>query len=80
MASMISSVTARRAGPTAMARSRTATARSPKSMGSPNLTVILRIRGSRLPTGCTFSVPASATGTTSAPEVSASQATPGLPR
>ena len=49
-------------------------------IGGPKATVTLTSLGTRWPTGCTWSVPRSPTGTTGAPEVSASCATPVRPR
>src|SRR5699024_8841733 len=75
MALMISSVACRRARPAGMAWNRPV-----KSSGAPNSTRTLARVGSREPTGCNWSVPRNATGTTGQPAVSANQATPVRPR
>jgi hypothetical protein len=75
IASMIRSVTTRRARPLpAIPRC------SGKVSGSPKVTDTLCGRGQRESTGCTRSVPCTATGTTGQSAVSASHATPVLPR
>ncbi|WP_371859201.1 hypothetical protein [Frigoribacterium faeni] len=71
---MISSVACRRALPDEAAPW------CDRSSGSPKATVNRRRRGTLEPTGCSSSVPIRPTGTTGAPLVSASQATPVRPR